>query len=134
MSEASGSITVTVEIIGDDPERLDELTGALREELGLLDAVAARRAPGRPPPPGTRGGIGLSLRDIILSGVFSAGTLGAVVKIATEWIRRSGARRVVLEEDGDRLELGGQSRAEQREIIERWIARHAAPPSGEKDA
>ena len=130
MSTRQGSLTVTVDIGSDDPELVDELILSLGDELRLLELDSVRRAPAGQVPPGVRGAAAESLTGLILSGVFSAGTLGALTRVLTEWIRRCGARRVVLEEDGDRLELAGLTRSDQQELIRAWISRRTTPGTG----
>jgi hypothetical protein len=130
MSARQSSLMVTVDIGGDDLELLDELVCGLCDDLRMLDMDLVRRPPSGPAPPGTRGGAGMSVTDLILSGVFSAGTLGALTRVLTEWIRRCGARRVILEEGGDRLELDGLARSDQRQLIDAWIRRRVTTDAG----
>lgn len=123
MSTRHSSLSVTVDIGKDDLELLDDLVGALCDDLRMLDLDLVRRPPSGDVPPGARGVAAMSVTELILSGAFSAGTLGALTRVLTEWIRRCGARRVILEEGGDRLELDGLTRSDQRELINAWIMR-----------
>jgi|SRR6266704_1254674 len=123
MSTRQSSLTVTVDIGRDDPGLLDELVLSLCDELRLLEIGSVQRLPAGDVPPGARGVAAESVTGLILSGAFSVGTLGALTRVLTEWIRRCGARRVVLDEDGDRLELHGLTRSDQQELIRSWMSR-----------
>lgn len=130
MSTRQSSLTITVDIGEDDLELLDELVCGLCDDLRLLDVDLVRRPASGHAPPGTRGVAGMSVTDLVLSGAFSAGTLGALTRVLTEWIRRCGARRVILEQGGDRLELDGLARSDQRELINAWIRRRVTTGAG----
>lgn len=132
MIERPGRLTITVDVGRADPELLDDLMLGLCDELRMLDVASVHRPASGPVPFGARGVAAMSITDLIVSGVFSAGTLGAVVRVLTQWIQRCGARRVVLEEGGDRLELDGLARSEQRELINAWIRRRTAPGAPEQ--
>jgi hypothetical protein len=129
MSTRQSSLTVSVDIAKEDPGLLDELVLDLCEELRLLEIASVQRLPAGNVPPGARGVAAESVTGLILTGAFSAGTLGALTRVLTEWIRRCGARRVVLDEDGDRLELYGLTRSDQQELIRTWISRRGASSS-----
>lgn len=119
-------LTVAVDLGVEDAEQLDELVLSLCDELRLLEEISSvRRVPAGDVPPGTRGVPAESVTCLILSGAFSAGTLGALTRVLIEWIRRCGARSVTLVEDGDRLELHGLTRSDQQELISAWISRRA---------
>lgn len=118
-------LTVAVDFGMEDSEQLDELVLSLCDELRLLEIGPVRRVPAGDVPPGARGVSAESVTCLILSGAFSAGTLGALTRVLIEWIRRCGARSLVLDEDGDRLELHGLTRADQQELISAWISRRA---------
>jgi hypothetical protein len=126
-------VTVRVDFRESDAEVQDELIAALADELRELELDVTRPAAG-PVPDGAKGVAATSVVDLILSGVFSVGTLGALTRVFTEWIKRVGARRVVLEEDGDRLELSGLSRADQKAVIEAWITRRTPDSQDKQDA
>lgn len=117
-------LTVSVDFGTEDSAQLDELVLSLCDELRLLEIGSVRRPTGDVPPR-TRGVSAESVTCLILSGAFSAGTLGALTRVLIEWIRRCGARSVVLDEDGDRLELHGLTRSDQQELISAWISRRA---------
>jgi len=113
-----------------DAERLDELTGYLREELLHLDVddVSAVRA--GPPPPGARafevavvGGLLVKLAD--------PAVLTAVVAAVRGWLARGvgSSRTVRMELGGDVIELSSAKREDQERLIALFVERHS-PGSG----
>lgn len=107
---------------GEDAEALDDLTRALREELLELDVDAVSR-PSEPAPDGARA-VEAAALGMLLVGV-GKGALGIVARTVERWVQRVGDRRVVLELDGDRLEVSGISAEDQRRLIDTFVARHA---------
>jgi hypothetical protein len=112
---------------GADPERLDALTGFLRQELLHLDVedVTALRA--GEPPPGARAFDVLAVGGLLVSLGSSEG-LRAVVSAIRKWLARGqGTRRTVrLEIGGDALELSEATASDQDRLIGLFISRHAA--------
>lgn len=113
---------------GADAERLDALTGFLRQELLQLDVedITALRA--GEPPPGARG-LDLAAVGGLLVGLgSSADALRAVISAITGWLARAGGSRrsVRLEIGGDVLELSDASVADQDRLVELFVGRHAA--------
>ena len=125
--------------IGEDgatDDRLDALTGYLREELLDLDVDDVRRPSGGEAPPGTRGGPGRVGALIVTVGQ-AAVSIKDVVAVVRGWLSRGdGVRRTVkIELDGDVLELSEVSKAEQDRLVALFVDRHAqAGPTGERPA
>jgi hypothetical protein len=114
---------------GADAERVDMLTGVLRQELLELDVqdVTALRA--GEPPLGARafdmavvGGLLINL------GGYAEG-LRAVVNAVRSWLTRADGvgRTVRLEIGGDALELSAATAADQDRLIDVFLRRHASP-------
>jgi hypothetical protein len=117
---------------GADAERLDSLTGFLRQELLQLDVedVTALRA--GEAPPGTRGFDVVAVGGLMVTLGRSVAGLRAVVSAVGKWLGRGEgtARTVRLEIDGDVLELSGATAADQQRLIELFVSRHAVGESG----
>jgi len=117
---------------GADPERLDELTRFLRDELLRLDVddVTALRV--GEPPPGARVFDVLAVGGLLVSLSRSAEGLRPIVSAIRKWLARGeGARRTVrLEIDGDALELSEASAADQERLIGLFVSRHATGDAG----
>jgi hypothetical protein len=120
---------VTVEILEDgaDPERLDTVTGYLREELAQLDVESVRAPSGGEAPEGSRAFDVIAIGGLVVS-IANSHALRAVVTTVRGWLGRSPerSRTVRLELDGDVLELSGASSADQERLVELFLSRHAA--------
>jgi hypothetical protein len=122
-----GELRVQLSEDGADAERLDVLTGYLREELLQLEVedVTALRV-GRPPP-GARVFDVVAVGGLLVTLGRSAEGLRAVVSAIKKWLGRGeGTRRMVrLEIGGDALELSEATAADQDRLIRLFVDRHA---------
>jgi hypothetical protein len=103
------------------PEEREEATRALREELLELDVDAVER-PTTPAPDGSRAVEAVLLGTLLVT--LSKSAVAAVTTTIGRWVARAGVRTVTLELDGDRIELGNASAADQTRLLEAFIARH----------
>ncbi len=122
-----GELRLQLSEDGADAERLDGLTGFLRQELLQLDVenVAAMRA--GEPPPGARVFDVAAVGGLIVTLGRSAGGLRAVVSAIRKWLARGdGIRRTIrLEIDGDVLELSEATATDQERLVGLFVSRHA---------
>ena len=114
---------------GADDSETAELTARLRAELvehGLdpvpLPAVA---------PPGAKGVASGDVGSILVVLATSGGVLTTLLGMLQAWLLRQSGSRIVLEVEGDRVELTGTSDDERRRALEFWLARHHAGNAGE---
>ena len=120
-------MTIEVAEDGADAERIDVLTGYLRQELLQLDVDDVRRAREGDAPADARGldvaAIGALL--VTLSG--AATSLTEIVTVVRGWLSRGGGtkRTVKISIDGDVLELSEVSLAQQDELIGLYVRRHS---------
>jgi hypothetical protein len=123
-----GELSVQLAEDGADAERLDALTGYLRQDLLQLDVedVTALRA--GEPPPGARVFDVIAVGGLLVSLGRSAESLRAVLSAVRKWLARGdGVRRTVrLEIGGDVLELSEATVADQDRLIGLFIDRHSA--------
>jgi hypothetical protein len=123
-----GELSVQLAEDGADAERLDALTGYLRQDLLQLDVedVTALRA--GEPPPGARVFDMIAVGGLLVSLGRSAESLRAVLSAVRKWLTRGdGVRRTVrLEIGGDVLELSEATVADQDRLIGLFIDRHSA--------
>lgn len=110
---------------GADEQELAELTGRLRDELLELDVDNVQFVQGGEPPPGAKGLDVVQVGELLVSVATSSGALRAIVSVIQGWLSRARQRSVKIEIDGDLLEVGGLSSADQQRLIDHWIARHA---------
>ena len=111
---------------GADAERLDTLTGYLRQELLQLDVVDVTALRAGPPPPGTRAIDALAIGGLLVTLSRTAQGVRTVVNAIRAWLAHGGGskRTVRLELDGDVLELSEVSATEQTRLIELFVSRH----------
>ncbi len=107
-----------------DEQELAELTGRLREELLELDVDDVELVRGGEPPAGAKGLDVVQVGELLVSAVTSSHVLSAIVGVVQSWLARARQRSVKIEIDGDVLEVGGLSSAEQQRLIDQWIAKH----------
>lgn len=129
MSAASTSGELRLDVVIDpdaEAAELDAETGRLQEELLGLDVDAVDRAPGEPPPPGTRAAE-VALLGTLLVGVGKE-TIAAVIRTIEAWVERRSSRTVKVTLGDDSIELSNVSDQDQRRLIESFVARHASSP------
>jgi hypothetical protein len=127
-----GELRIQLAEDGADAERLDALTGFLRDELLQLEVedVTALRA--GEPPPGARVFDVIAVGGLLVSLGGSASGLGAVVSEIRKWLARGdGTRRTVrFEIGGDVLELSEATKADQDRLVDLFIDRHVTGERG----
>jgi hypothetical protein len=112
---------------GADAERLDGLTGYLREELLQLDIENVKALRAGPPPPGTRAFDAVVVGGLLVTIGRSAAGLRSVVSAVRRWLARGDRNRrmVRLEISGDVLELSDATVEDQETLVRVFLARHA---------
>ena len=114
--------------IGLEPDaeaaELEVAAAQLREELLALDVAAVKRAPGEPPPPGTRAIEVAALGTLIVE--LGRSAVGPVLRTIAAWAARRGSRSVKVTLGGDSIELTNVSDEDQRRLIDSFVARHAS--------
>lgn len=113
----------------DDAETA-ELVARLREELATheLDPVALPTAP----PSGAKG-VGEAVGPLLLVLGASGGVLTTLVGMLQAWLLRQSGGKLLVEIDGDRIELTGATDEERRRALDTWLARHGADNEGDAD-
>ncbi|MFF4037538.1 hypothetical protein [Streptomyces sp. NPDC001816] len=114
---------------GAEPERVEQLTGYLRQELlsaGVADDV--RAVPVEETPPGARC-VDVALVGSLLLGLGTSLTgLSQVVGVLRDWLGRFGGTRpsLTLTLDGDTLELSAATDEQVAEAVKIFLAKHSA--------
>jgi hypothetical protein len=122
-----GELRVQLAEAGADAERLDQLTGYLRQELLELDVDDVKAVPAGEAPPGTRAFEALAVGSLLVTFAETTQGVRKVVTAIRAWLARGsgGVKRTVrLELDGDILELSEVSAIEQTRLIELFVTRH----------
>ena len=128
-----GELHLQISEEGADAERLAVLAGYLRAELLQLNVEDVSTPQAGEAPRGARVVGVAAIGALLVTLGQSAEGLRSVVSVIGEWLRRGqGTRRTVrLELDGDALELGQASAADQARLIELFVSRHAAVEGGQ---
>jgi hypothetical protein len=128
-----GQLHLKISEEGADAERLAVLAGYLRAELLQLNVEDVSTPQAGEAPPGARVVGAAAIGALLVTLGQSAEGLRSVVSVIGEWLRRGqGIRRTVrLELDGDALELGQASAADQARLIELFVSRHATGEGGQ---
>jgi len=128
----SSEVRVHLSEDGADADRLEMLTGFLRQELLQLDVEAVTALSAGKPPPGSRAFDVAAVGGLLVTLGQGAEGLRAVVLAVRRWLARGdgGRRAVRLEIGGDALELSEASPVDQQRLIDLFVSRHAIGDSG----
>jgi hypothetical protein len=108
-----------------DDEEVRRLAESLRSELLELDVESATLASAGDIPVGARGVEAFALGALVVRLAGKPEVLAAVARTIGGWLSISRGRRVMMQLDGDVLELAGVSSADQERLVTAWIERHA---------
>ena len=107
-----------------DAAEIEDATSQLRSELLELDVNDVRKPSGGPAPAGTRGVEAAQIGTLLVAAGRVA--IGPVVAAIQSWVARRASRSVKLTIDGDSIEVSNVSSEDQRELIQSFLAKHAA--------
>jgi hypothetical protein len=110
-----------------DAAELAALAAALRDELLATDVERVDLDRAGVPPAGAKALDVIAAGKLVVEFVRSAQRVRAVVAAVSRWVAGASARSVKIEIDGDVLEVTGVTAADQRALMDIWIARHATP-------
>jgi hypothetical protein len=114
----------------DDAEKA-ELASRLREELAAhaLDPQALPSAS----PAGAKG-FGVDVGSLLVVLAASGGVLTSLIGTLQSWLLRQSGSKLLLEIDGDRIELTGVSDEERRRALDAWLVRHETRDAAEAES
>jgi len=116
-------INVTIKGNSADKEAIDDSTQQLISELKELD-IEGIKYEKTDPPFGSKSDVVISLGTVIMTIIASGGLLTSVINAVQSWLVAKKNCSVVLEIDGDRIEVTGLADKEQKKLINIWINRH----------
>ncbi|MFE6937519.1 hypothetical protein [Streptomyces chartreusis] len=120
-------VSVLVEGVQDgDQEELDELARQLRERLLELDVDGVELTREGTAQAGAKSGDVVSLGALTIT--MAPFVLRSVVRLVEQWIEHRPVRTVSLTIGDDSLELHVVSSADQRRLIDAFVAGHESPP------
>jgi len=102
---------LAIRVLADEPgdeQRLDEQTRGLAADLRAIGGLAVRPAVAAASA-GTKAGASESIGYLIVSGLLSASTLGAVRDVIVAYLARSGARRIDVTVGDKHVTIDGAS-------------------------
>lgn len=109
-----------------DPERAEQLTRRLRGELAELDVVSVAPVAAGPVPEGAKGTDPVTLGALVVAFSASGGVFTTLLGTVRDWLdRQSGRHRISVTIDGDTIELERASVAQQQELVNAYVRRHA---------
>ena len=127
MTAGPGELSVELQASPDtDAEELAQLAGLLRAELLDLDVDAVQQPARGEAPEDSKGDAWSAAGELVVRLVASPEVLALIIGGVRSWLRRSRVRSIKLTLDGDALEVSGASSAEQDQLIDLWMTRHAS--------
>ncbi|MEO6082433.1 MAG: hypothetical protein ABIQ18_04935 [Umezawaea sp.] len=111
---------------GADAERLDQVTGFLRQELRELDVEDVTPLPAGEAPEGTRGIDVAAIGGLLVTLGQSTQAVQTILMTVRAWLGRGGAahRSVRVEIGGDVLELTDASTEDQDKLVDLFLRKH----------
>lgn len=129
MNLGDPAMHISVEVADREAARTAEAARLLSVELVAaigLDVHAAEAEI----PEGAKSASAAVIGSLVVGGVLSPMTVRELVRFATAFVQRGSARKVVLEQDGDKLILQAVPVSTQKALADAWIERRLASPSG----
>ncbi len=106
-------------------EELEELAQQLRGELLELDVDDVEFVEEGAAPKGTKGASSIDASGLLVTLATSGGVLTPLINALQSWLSRDERRSVVIEMDGDRLEVSNISSEEQQRLVEIYLKKHS---------
>jgi len=112
-------LTLTL-VTEDEPEPLMRQLRQEILELPVEDVDFGQREQ----PPGAKG-TAIDWNMLLVTLVASGGVVTTLITVIQTWLTRHERSRIVVEIDGDRLELTSVTDKQRQEIIDQWLAQHS---------
>lgn len=114
-----------------DPDEVDRLTRAVREELLDIDEVGTvRPAEAGPAPEGTRGLTLAALGALLVQAPATVEVVAKVLSVIRSFLSRGGSERTMrVTVNGQSIELT-PTKEQQQALVERFLAQAVPPPAG----
>lgn len=112
-----------------DPQEIAQLMERLCGEVAEHEFDLVADPAVAPPPGAAKAGDPAGVSSVLIALAASGGVVTSLVGLLQGWLARSSARALVLEIDGDRLELVAATSEERRRLTNAWLSRHEHAPS-----
>jgi hypothetical protein len=116
---------------GADAQDLAELVGRLRAEVVEHEFDLVHDLAGEPVPGGAKAADPAGVDSLLIALAASGGVLTSLIGLLQAWLLRGSARTLVVELDGDRLELSAATSEERRRLTNAWLSRHEQLPGAD---
>lgn len=118
--DRSSTILLTINAASDaDQQELEDLSQSLLDELDPIASVS--RVHTENAPVGSKAMDASIVGQLAFSLINSGGVLVTVIGAAQAWLLRQNARSIIIELEGNKIEVKGTSSEEQRQLIDTWI-------------
>ncbi|TCO62359.1 hypothetical protein [Actinocrispum wychmicini] len=107
-----------------EPEEHEEHTSDLGRLLRAVDGTRLSTVAGDPAPPGGKATGGVLAGGLRITVAASRKALAAVLEVVRTWAAAVTARSVLVEIDGDRLEIKGPTTAQMDQLVAVFVNRH----------
>lgn len=114
-----------------DAQERDELVQRLRAEVAEQEFDLVPDPVAGPVPGGAKAGDPAGVGSLVIALAASGGVLTSLIALLQAWLLRGSARTLVVEIDGDRLELTGATSVERQRLTDVWLRRHEPPADGD---
>jgi hypothetical protein len=115
-----------------DAQEIAQLLERLRTEVAEHEYDLVADPAVAPAPGGAKAVDPASVNSFLIALAASGGVLTSLIGVLQGWLLRSSARMLVVEIDGDRLELVGATSAERRQLTNAWLSRHERLTGGDR--
>jgi hypothetical protein len=122
MNLGDRAVQISVEVADGEADRTDEATRLLSGELVRAIGMDVRPEEAAVPRSAKSAGA-VVIGSLVAGGVLSPMTVRELVRLAAAFVQRGAARRVVLEQDGDKLTLEAVPANTQKALADAWIER-----------
>jgi hypothetical protein len=109
-----------------DASRLHQLTSVLFNDVRALGSVTVAKAAGEAPD-NAKSATGNTIAELVITGLLSASTVGAVRDVITAYIKRTGARSVIWRDGKHEVVFTGIAADDER-VLAQLLARTAPAP------
>jgi hypothetical protein len=124
MSDESVILDVTIQIeAAGEEEYLAEVTQELKRDILALDVEKVQLKRSESVIKGSKGDA-VTWGQLLIAFAASGSVFTTLITLFQAWVTRNERRALILEVEGDKLEITGISADEQQRLIDEWLSRH----------
>ncbi|RLC74604.1 MAG: hypothetical protein DRI81_13505 [Chloroflexi bacterium] len=107
-----------------DAEELERLTRQLRQDILDLEVEDVRPLEAAAAQAGAKSGFPVALGALLITTLASSNVLPPLIDLLKSVLEHHSLSSVMLEIDGDKIEVKGNPSRKQQELIKAWMSRH----------